>query len=86
MPPILKKLVDISVWILFVFGCVALILGIVAMVWTRTLPTPHVLTPHVPTRPVWPTQFRSLGVFSPFLGVFSLFLSVIAAWFRKIIG
>jgi membrane protein implicated in regulation of membrane protease activity len=89
MPPILKKLVDISVWILFVVGCVALILGIVALVLTRVVPAPHVLTPHVPAPNVpvphvLAPRISSTPLWS--LGVFSLFLSVVAAWFRKIIG
>jgi hypothetical protein len=76
MPPILKKLVDISVWILFVVGCIALIFGIVVVTFTRAVPVP--LTRAVPTPRIWLTPLWGLGVFS-------LFLSVVAAWFRKVI-
>jgi hypothetical protein len=81
MSPILKKLVDISVWVLFVGGCVALVLGIV-FVLIRAPQAAAPLRNQVPglmARPVGSPQLLSLGVFS-------VFLSVVATWFRKIIG
>ena len=77
MPPLLKKLVDISVWILFVGGCIALIVGII-FVLTQA---PQAAAPpgsQVP-RLVGSPRFLELGMFS-------VFLSVVAAWFRKLIG
>ena len=70
----MKKLVDISVWILFVVGCIMLIIGILAL-FTR----PIVTQPGLGVRVISAAQFWGVGVFS-------IFLSVVAAWFRSRIG
>jgi hypothetical protein len=59
MPSTMKKLVDISVWILFIVGCLMLIFGIIASV--------RIGGPAV--RVVYSVQFWGIGLFSIFLSV-----------------
>ena len=72
MPTVFKKLVDISVWILFVVACLAIILGILALIRSpgQTMEAARV---------VGSARFWGLGVFS-------FFLTAVTVWFRKVIG
>lgn len=68
MPPIFKALASIVVWILFVFGCVALLGGLM-----RAIGTGLELLPASP-RPVIGAYFSG--------GILSLILSVVAMKLR----
>jgi hypothetical protein len=69
MPPIFKALASIVVWILFVFGCVALLGGLV-----RAIGAGLELLPAYP-RPIIGAYFSG--------GIVSLILSVVAMKLRQ---
>ena len=73
MPSILKSLVTISVWILFVAGCIALIIGVLILLRGESGQVAAA------ARATYAERFWGLGLFS-------IFLSTVAVWFRKIIS
>ena len=73
MPSSLKVLVTISVWILFIGGCIALVIGTLILVRGGSEQVAAA------ARATYAERFWGLGLFS-------IFLSAVAVWFRKIIG
>jgi hypothetical protein len=69
----LKSLVTISVWILFVAGCLALVIGFLTLLKAGSGQA------GATARAIWAERFWGTGLFS-------VFLSAVAAWFRKAIG
>lgn len=67
MPPIFKALVTITVWILFVYGCLGILGGIVLCIMSGA----------------GATVSGSAVVLHPSIGVASLILSSVAAWLRR---
>ena len=67
MPPIFKALASVTVWILFVYGCLAVLGGVVLCGMT-------IGGAKVPDL---------AALLHPTIGVASLILSSVATWFRK---
>ena len=68
MPPIFKALISITVWILFVKGCLAVLVSTILVLMARPMMTGH--TPLV--------DVAMGGV-----GVVALVLAAVAAWIRQ---
>ena len=68
MPPIFKAMVSITVWVLFIYGCLGVLGGLVLCIMRVSGGT---------TVPFY------VALLHPFIGVSSLILSAVAAWLRK---
>lgn len=69
MAPVFKTLASITVWILFVYGCLGILAGVVLCIMSVA----------------GATVSDSAAILHPSLGVASLILSSVAMWLRRAI-